>query len=285
MSTAKPISQIAAVLALALLAGPLQAKNGADDYFGEVEHQTYADSEKMTDAQKAEAKADEKSAKEYAKSLEKSAKAAAKAAKAAAKGQSAVQRAAVAAQGDFEVKYAKLAYENRVYQSLLNIAEAGSVDVSELPDPEDILLIMRDRVSEAKDFYESMVTTALADRAAALASRQAELALEASEQAAFISGLNQLQFEVLDAALELAEEIIDVAEAKAEADDKQYLANLPTDLYLAELAARKAAKVAADDNLAQYDLATRVWAKRAIEAGELLDEIEDAIDFVNLAPE
>lgn len=277
--------QLAAILALALAFSPLHAKNGADDYYGEIEHDGYDDSERLSDAQKAAAKAAEKNAKEFAKVAEKSAKNAAKAAKNEARGQSAAQRAAVAAEGKFLIEQAKLAYENRVLNSLLNLAEQASVDVSEIPDTEGLLRLARERAVDAKAFYELMVETPAAGRASAIATRSSELALEAVEQAIFISGLNELQFEVLEAYFELADEVIDVAEAKAEAVDKQYLASLTSSQYLTELANRKAAKAAAELSLAQLDSATRVWAKRAIEAGETIDEIDDAIAYLTSGPE
>lgn len=264
---------------------PLHAKNGADDLYGEVEHGTYDDSEKMTDAQKIAAKAAKKAAKDSAKLAEKNAKAAAKAAKSAAKGQSSAQRAAVAAQGEFLIEQAKFNYELSTYEALLSLASSNSVSFDTIPDPEEIVDQMRERAVEDKAFYESMVTKTPAERVTALAARNAELLADAAELAAFAAGLNQLQVEIFRAALEVADEVVDVAEAKAEADDKQFLATLTTEQYIAELASRKAAKIAAAAELAALDTASRIWANRAREATEDIDEIDDAIAYLDGLPD
>ncbi len=273
------------LLALSIGFAPLQAKNGADDLYGEIEHGTYDDSEKMTTEQKAAAKIAKKAAKDSAKLAEKNAKAAAKAAKSAAKGQSSAQRAAVAAQGEFLIEQAKFNYELSSYEALLSLASSNLVSVESIPDPEDIVEDMRERAVADKAFYESMVTKTPAERVTALAARNAELLADAAELAAFTAGLNELQVAIFKAAFEVADEVIDVAEAKAEADDKQFLATLTTEQYIAELASRKAAKIAAASELAALDTASRAWASRAREATRDIDEIDDAIAYLDGLPD
>lgn len=265
--------------ALAVLLVPAVHARGDDDLYEEVEREErYDDSEKMTKAQKEAQKAAEKLAKAQAKAAEKLAKAQAKAAEKAAKGQPRRVRDSIRALLELQKEQAELGADEAALASLEQAAAVAAVDLGEIPTVEEILETMHSRAEELALFYESLVAKTPDQRATALAEYAVQRGLISAAHAAFLGTLNELQVEVYEARFEVAKQRVEVGEEAAEAQEKSALAALDDVAYAQAVALQKAAEAQEKAALAALPADARVWRKKALEAAEDAEAIDDVIE-------
>lgn len=272
------LQRLLAILGLAaLVVLPVRADDDHDDLYDD-DDVTFTVGERLTAAQKLELKLAEKSAEYAAKAAEKSAKLAAAAAERAARRASQAVRDLVKADGKYKVELAGLGDEQAYLAALEEFALRNAIDLAGLPAVEEILVRLQEEAVADAEFYRSLIPLGAADRAAALALRNAERAVSRDEILSFMDTLNELQVMVVEATAELADELVDVADAYVEWQDKLALSQLsPTD-YAAERARRAAAERARKAELMALPRASQVWLRKAWEAEEDAAELAAALE-------
>lgn len=269
------------LLALAALAPiPALASGGEDDELDFEDDVSFSEGEKLTEAQKLRIEEAKRSGELLAKAAERSAKLAAISAERAARRQPKAIRDAVKAQGKFNVESAKLIEEQTVRDALASIAAENAVDLTMLPSLEELLVELRDNALEEAAFYRSLIALSPADRALALAARSSSDDDDDEDLGFAVDGLNELQYECLEAAVEYAEELGDVADAYAEWQDKLALSLLSPSDYAAELARRASVALARKAELAALPRDAQVWLRKAWSEEEDADEYTAALAYI-----
>ncbi len=275
------LQRLLAILGLAaLVALPVRASWDDDDYEDLDDDVSLTSEQRLTEAQKNALKAAERAAKLAAATAERAAKVVAAAAERAARASSKPVRDAVKAEGKYNVETAKLAEEQGVLNSLIALANELGTDLSGLPTLQEILIAQQVAETEDAAFYRSLIPMTSTERAAALAARSVSDDDEEDEFEDGLTGIDELQMMVIEATVEYAEELGDVAEAYAAWQDKLALSLLSPADYAAEIARRVAAERARKAELMALPRASQVWLRKAWSAEEDAAEAAAALAFV-----
>lgn len=276
------LQRLLAILGLAtLVALPVRASWDDDDYEDLDDDVSLTSEQRLTEAQRKSLEDAERAAKSAAAAAERTAKSAAAAAERAARSSPKPVRDAIKAQGKYNIELAKLGEEQGVLNSLTALATELGTDLTGLPTPQEILTAQQASATEEAAFYRSLIPMTPAERAAALATRSVSDDEDEEEFEDELSGIDELQMLFIEATVEYAEELGDVAKAYAQWQDKLALSLLsPTD-YAAEIARRATIERARKAELLALPRSSQVWLRKAWSAEE--DAAEAAAALALLA--
>ena len=166
--------------------------------------------------------------------------------------------------------------------SLTALATELGTDLTGLPTVQEILTSQQAAATEDAAFYRSLIPMTAAERAAALATRSISDDDDEEEFEDGLAGIDELQMMVIEATVEYAEELGDVAEAYAQWQDKLALSLLSSADYRAELARRATIERARKAELLALPRTSQVWLRKAWSAEEDAAEAAAALEWIGL---
>jgi hypothetical protein len=277
------LQRLLAILGLAtLVALPVRASWDDDDYDDLDDDVSLTAEQRLTESQKKSLEAAARAAKLSAAAAERAAKVSAAAAERAVRTSPKLVRDAVKAQGKYNVELAKLGEEQGVLNSLTALATELGTDLTGLPTVQEILTSQQAAATEDAAFYRSLIPMTAAERAAALATRSISDDDDEEEFEGGLAGIDELQMMVIEATVEYAEELGDVAEAYAQWQDKLALSLLSSADYRAELARRATIERARKAELLALPRTSQVWLRKAWSAEEDAAEAAAALEWIGL---
>jgi len=277
------LQRLLAILGLAtLVALPVRASWDDDDYDDLDDDVSLTAEQRLTESQKKSLEAAARAAKLSAAAAERAAKVSAAAAERAVRTSPKLVRDAVKAQGKYNVELAKLGEEQGVLNSLTALATELGTDLTGLPIVQEILTSQQAAATEDAAFYRSLIPMTAAERAAALATRSISDDDDEEEFEGGLAGIDELQMMVIEATVEYAEELGDVAEAYAQWQDKLALSLLSSADYRAELARRATIERARKAELLALPRTSQVWLRKAWSAEEDAAEAAAALEWIGL---
>lgn len=277
------LQRLLAILGLAtLVALPVRASWDDDDYDDLDDDVSLTAEQRLTESQKKSLEAAARAAKLSAAAAERAAKVSAAAAERAVRTSPKLVRDAVKAQGKYNVELAKLGEEQGVLNSLTALATELGTDLTGLPTVQEILTSQQAAATEDAAFYRSLIPMTAAERAAALATRSISDDEDEEEFEDGLAGIDELQMMVIEATVEYAEELGDVAEAYAQWQDKLALSLLSSADYRAELARRATIERARKAELLALPRTSQVWLRKAWSAEEDAAEAAAALEWIGL---